>query len=73
MYVRPAPYHDGLELDDVKAQIRAVTPQARLAATVEGEPALQKKRRDMEAQQRRQRQRIFDVEDEIREPRSGRS
>ena len=56
-------------LDDVKAQIRAVTRQARLATTVEEELALQRKRRDLEAQQRRQRQRIFDVEDEIRERR----
>jgi len=58
-------------LDDVKAQIRAVTRQARLATTVEEELALQRKRRDLEAQQRRQRQRIFDVEDEIRERRDG--
>ena len=56
-------------LDDVKAQIRAVTREARLAATVEAELALQKRRRDLEQQQRRQRQRIFEVEDEIREQR----
>ncbi len=56
-------------LDDVKAQIRAVTRQARQATTVEEELALQKKKRDLEQQQRRQRQRIFDVEDEIRERR----
>lgn len=56
-------------LDDLKAQIRAVTRQARQATTVEEELALQKKRRDLEQQQRRQRQRIFDVEDEIRDRR----
>jgi len=56
-------------LDDVKAQIRAVTRQARLATTVDEELALQKRRRELEQQQRRQRQRIFEVEDEIRERR----
>ena len=52
-------------LDDTKAQIRAVSRQARQATTVDEQLALQKKRRDLEQQQRRQRQRIFDVEDEI--------
>ncbi|MFQ3580827.1 MAG: helicase, partial [Chloracidobacterium sp.] len=39
--------------------------QARLATTTEEQHALQKQIQDLEKQKRRQRQRIFEVEDEI--------
>ncbi len=56
-------------LDDTKAQIRAVSRQARQAATIEEQLAAERRKRELEQQQRRQRQRIFDAEDEIRERR----
>ena len=55
------------ELADTKAQIKAVNRQARLATTLAEQHDLQLKLRDLERQQRRQRQRIFDVEDEIKD------
>lgn len=59
------------ELADTKAQLRALSRQARLATTTDEHHALQLKIRDLEKAQRRQRQRIFDVEDEIIEKRDG--
>ena len=59
------------ELADTKAQLRAFSRQARLATTTDEHHALQLKIRDLEKAQRRQRQRIFDVEDEIIEKRDG--
>jgi hypothetical protein len=53
------------ELKDTKERIKALTRQARLAATTEEQHALQKQIQELEKQKRRQRQRIFDVEDEI--------
>jgi len=53
------------ELADTKAQIKATNRQARLAATLEEQRAAQEKIRELEKQMRRQRQQIFDVEDEI--------
>ncbi|HWQ37090.1 MAG TPA: SNF2-related protein [Burkholderiales bacterium] len=53
------------ELKDTKERIKALTRQARLAATVEEQHALQKQIQDLEKLKRRQRQRIFEVEDEI--------
>ena len=53
------------ELADTKAQIKAMNRQARLAVTLEEQHSIQEKTRDLEKQMRRQRQRIFDVEDEI--------
>jgi hypothetical protein len=53
------------ELADTKAQIRAVRRQAWLATTVDEEHALQQQQRELERKQRRQRQRIFDLEDDI--------
>lgn len=53
------------ELSDTKAQIKALNRQARQAATTQDQLELQTKIRDLERVQRRQRQRIFDVEDEI--------
>jgi hypothetical protein len=53
------------ELADTKAQIKAMNRQARLATTLEEQHATQEKIRELEKQMRRQRQQIFDVEDEI--------
>jgi superfamily II DNA or RNA helicase len=53
------------QLKDTKERIKALTRQARLATTTEEQHALQKQIQDLEKQKRRQRQRIFDVEDEI--------
>jgi hypothetical protein len=53
------------ELKDTKERIKALTRQARLATTTEEQHTLQKQIQELERQKRRQRQRIFDVEDEI--------
>jgi hypothetical protein len=53
------------QLKDTKERIKALTRQARLATTTEEQHALQKQIQELEKQKRRQRQRIFDVEDEI--------
>jgi hypothetical protein len=57
------------ELRDTKEQIKAINRQARHATTVEEQHQLQGKIKDLEKKKRRQRQRIFDVEDEIMEKR----
>jgi hypothetical protein len=57
------------ELADTKAQIKALNRQARLATNLDEQRAIQEKLRELERLQRRQRQRIFDVEDEIKERR----
>lgn len=59
------------ELKDTKERIKALTRQARLATTTEEQHALQKQIQELERQKRRQRQRIFDVEDEIMAKRDG--
>jgi len=53
------------ELKDTKERIKALKHRSRLATTIEEQHALQKQIQELEQQQRRQRQRIFDVEDEI--------
>ena len=53
------------ELADTKAQIRVFTRQARMATTMEEQKELQKRISELEKAKRRQRRRIFDVEDEI--------
>jgi superfamily II DNA/RNA helicase len=53
------------ELADTKGQIKAANRQAQLAATLQEQHSWQEKIRELEKQMRRQRQRIFDVEDEI--------
>jgi hypothetical protein len=53
------------ELKDTKERIKVLTRQARLATTIEEQHVLQKQIQELEKQKRRQRQRIFDVEDEI--------
>jgi chromosome segregation ATPase len=57
------------ELGDTKEQIKALNRQARHATTVDEQHELQEKIKDLEKKKRRQRQRIFDVEDEIIEKR----
>ena len=53
------------ELKDTKERIKALNRQARLATTTEEQHVIQEQVKDLEKQKRRQRQRIFDVEDEI--------
>ena len=57
------------ELKDTKEQIKALTRQARLAPTVDEQHQIQKKITDLEKKKRRQRQKIFEIEDEIMEKR----
>ena len=52
-------------LHDTKARLKDAKRRARAAATVEEEAAIQDEIKLLERQQRRQRQEIFDVEDEI--------
>ena len=59
------------ELADTKAQIKATNRQARLATTLQEQHSWQEKIRELEKQMRRQRQLIFDVEDEIIAKRDG--
>lgn len=54
------------ELADIKAQIKALNRQTRLATTVDEQHAFQTQIRELEKTQRTQRQRIFDVEDDIK-------
>jgi hypothetical protein len=57
------------ELADTKAQIKAARRQSRLATTLDEQNELQHKLRELEQKQRRQRQQIFEVEDQIAERR----
>lgn len=57
------------DLRDTKEQIKAVRRQSRLAATLDEQNDLQEKLRDLEKKQRRQRQQIFEIEDQISEKR----
>lgn len=57
------------ELADTKAQIKVFNRQARLATSLDEQHTIQEKLRELERLQRRQRQRIFDVEDEIKDRR----
>jgi superfamily II DNA or RNA helicase len=56
-------------LRDTKEQIKVLRRQARQATTLEEQHEIQEKIRQMERQQRRQRQDIFKAEDEIMEKR----
>lgn len=58
------------ELRDTKEQIKALNRQSRQATTVEEQRDLQEKIRGLEKKKRRQRQQIFDTEDEITEKRN---
>lgn len=57
------------ELSDTKDQIRALRRQARQAIMLDAQHEIQRKIQGLEQQQRKQRQEIFQVEDEIMEKR----
>jgi len=57
------------ELRDTKNQIKLLNRQARLATNLEEQHEIQEKVRELEKKKRRQRQQIFDLEDEIAEKR----
>lgn len=57
------------ELKDTKERIKTLNRQARLSTTTEEQYKIQDQIRDLEKKKRRQRQRIFDIEDEIIEKR----
>ena len=57
------------DLADTKAQIKAIRRQSRLATTLDEQNELQTKLSDLEKKQRRQRQQIFEIEDQISEKR----
>ena len=57
------------ELKDTKQQINVLNRQSRLASTMEEQHELQEKIQDLEKKKRRQRQQIFDLEDEIAQKR----
>ncbi len=57
------------ELSDTKTQIKVVRRQARLATTLDEQHDLQQKLKALERKQRKQRQQIFDIEDEIADKR----
>lgn len=59
------------ELKDTKAKIKLLNRQARQATSTAEQIDLQKQIAELEKKQRRQRQRVFDVEDEIIEKRDG--
>jgi predicted nucleic acid-binding Zn-ribbon protein len=53
------------ELKETKQQINLLNRQAHIAPTTEEQHQIQEKIRELEKKKRKQRQRIFDVEDEI--------
>jgi hypothetical protein len=59
------------ELKDTKTKIKVLNRQARQATTTTEQIDLQKQIAELEKKQRRQRQKVFDVEDEIIEKRDG--
>ena len=59
----------GHELEDTKRQVKALNRQARQSPTVEEQHDIQEQIRQLEKKKRRQRQHIFDLEDEIIEKR----
>ena len=52
-------------LEETKARIKTLKRESRQADNLELQQSLQKQLRELESQQRRQRQAIFEVEDEI--------
>jgi len=57
------------ELKDTKEQIKALNREARQATTVDEQHHVQERIQELEKKKRRQRQRIFEVEDEIMQKR----
>lgn len=58
-------------LRDTKEAIKALRREARQAATLEAQHAIQQNVQELEKRQRKQRQEIFNVEDEIIQKRDG--
>lgn len=58
-------------LSDTKNRLRSLKRESRLAASIEDQQRIQTEIRELEVLQRRQRQEIFEVEDEIIEKRDG--
>ncbi|MBW2570206.1 MAG: ATP-dependent helicase, partial [Deltaproteobacteria bacterium] len=56
-------------LKDTKAQIKMLNRHSRQAENLEQQRKIQEKIKQLEKKKRRQRQRIFDIEDEIMEKR----
>jgi predicted nucleic acid-binding Zn-ribbon protein len=57
------------ELSDTKARIKSLNRAARLTTTTEEQLRIQHDIREAEKEQRRQRQRIFDLEDDVKDKR----
>lgn len=57
------------DLYDIKERIKALNRQARLAASTEEQHGIQEQIQKLEREKRRQRQQIFDQEDEIMDKR----
>lgn len=57
------------DLKDTKEQIKALKRQARLATTLDDQNTIQRKTQELERKQRKQRQEIFNLEDQIAEKR----
>ena len=57
------------ELADIKTQIKAVRRQSRLAPTLDEQDKLQRNIQELERQQRKKRQDVFEVEDQIAQKR----
>lgn len=57
------------ELADTKAQIKASRRQSRMATTLDEQNDLQQRLSTLEKKQRKQRQQIFEIEDQIAEKR----
>jgi predicted nucleic acid-binding Zn-ribbon protein len=53
------------DLDDTRSQVKALKRQARLAKTLDEQAGFQVKIRNLEKKQHRQREQIFEIEDEI--------
>ena len=52
-------------IKDTKTQIKTFNRQARTATTIDEQHQVQEKIKQLEKKKRRQRQRIFDIEDDI--------
>lgn len=57
------------ELHETKQQIKALTRESRMATTMEDQHSIQERIATLEKKKRKQRQRIFEIEDEIIEKR----
>ena len=60
---------DGIRAEGYQTANQSIQSEARLAITMEEQREMQEKIRDLEKKKRRQRQQIFDLEDEITQKR----